>query len=93
MNIVSVPAEQTYLFELLKMVSDEGIILQTTDGQQFIVLSLASWHGFDVGDSDDFEQEVQQTAQNTQLLTFLAERKNAGQRVPIAHVQKLLGHS
>jgi acetyl-CoA carboxylase carboxyltransferase component len=61
--------------------------------EQIIVFSLADWQGFDVGESDDFEQEVQQTAQNTQLLAFLAERKNAGKRVPIAHIQKLLGHS
>lgn len=70
------------------MVPDEGIILQTTDGKQFIVFSLAAWHGFDVGDGDDFEQEVQQTSENTQLLTFLAERKNAGQREYPSHTFK-----
>lgn len=93
MNIVTVSTEQTFLFDILKMIPDEGIILQTTDGQQFILFSLAAWYGFDVGDSDDFEQEVQQTTENTELLTFLAERKNttARQRLPLSYVQKLLG--
>jgi hypothetical protein len=56
MKVVTVPAEQEFLFDLLMEVEEEGLILQTTGGQQFILLSLKDWQGFDVGDSDDFEQ-------------------------------------
>ncbi len=59
MKVVTVSAEQKFLFDLLMKVQEEGLILQTTDGQQFVLLSLEDWQGFDVGDSDDFEQEVE----------------------------------
>lgn len=93
MRVVTVPTEQKFLFDLLTMVKEEGLILQTTDGQQFILLSLEDWQGFDVGDSDDFEQEVKVTSENKALMAFLAERRSNGKRVPMADVKKQLGLS
>jgi hypothetical protein len=91
MKVVTVPAEQKFLFDLLMRVQEEGLILQTTDGQQFVLLSLEDWQGFDVGDSDDFEQEVKATSENKALMVFLAERRSNGRRVPMAGVKKQLG--
>ncbi|WP_226592412.1 hypothetical protein [Microseira wollei] len=85
--------EQKFLLELLAMVKEEGLILQTTDGQQFILLSLEDWQGFDVGDSDDFEQEVSVTSENQELMAFLAKRRSNGKRVSMADVKKQLGLS
>ncbi len=93
MKVVTVPAEQKFLFDLLMKVQEEGLILQTTAGQQFVLLSLEDWQGFEVGESDDFEQEVKATSENKDLLAFLAERRSNGKRVPLTDVKKQLGLS
>ena len=93
MKVVTVLPEQEFLFDLLMKVEEEGLILQTNDGQQFVLLSLEDWQGFDVGDSDDFEEEVRTTSENKALMTFLAERKRDGERVPMKDVKELLGLS
>ena len=72
-------------------VEEEGLILQTNNGQQFVLLSLADWQGFDVGDSDDFEEEVRATSENKALIAFLAARKSDGERMPMKDVKDLLG--
>lgn len=91
MRTVTVPAQEKFLVDLLTKVREEGLILQTTDGQQFVLLSLEGWKGFDVGDSDDFEQEVKATAENKELMAFLAARRSNGKRIPMADVKKQLG--
>jgi hypothetical protein len=93
MKVVTVPEEQKFLFDLLMEVEEEGLILQTADGQQFVLLSLEDWQGFEVGDSDDFEQEVKVTSENKALMAFLAERRSNGKRVPMKDVKKQLGLS
>jgi hypothetical protein len=93
MRIVTVPEEQKFLLELLEIVREEGAILQTTDGQQFVLLMLENWQGFDVGDSDDFEQEVKATSENQALMALLAQRRNQGKRIGLADVKKQLGLS
>lgn len=93
MKVVTVPTEQKFLVDLLMQVEEDGLILQTTDGQQFVLLSLEEWHGFEVGDSDDFEQEVKATSENKGLMAFLAERRSNGKRVSMAEVKKELGLS
>ncbi len=84
-------AREKFLFDLLMTVQTERLILQTTDGKQFALLSLEEWQGFEIGDSDDFEQEVQATTENSELLAFLAARRSGGPRVPLAEVKKQLG--
>jgi hypothetical protein len=90
MRVVTVSPEQKNLVELLKIVKEEGLILETTDGQQFVLFSLEDWQGFDVGDSEDFEQEVKKTSENKALMALLAERRSDEQRVSIAEVKKQL---
>jgi hypothetical protein len=93
MRVVTIPEEQRFLIDLLESVKEEGLLLQTADGQQFILFMLEDWQGFDVGDSDDFEQEVKATSENQALMAFLAERRSQGKRIPIADVKKQLGLS
>jgi len=91
MKVVTVTIKEKFLFDLLMSIQTEGLILQTTEGKQFALLSLEEWQGFEIGDSDDFEQEVQATMDNQELLTFLAARRSGGPRVPLAEVKKQLG--
>lgn len=93
MKVITVPAEETFLFDLLDSARDEGLILQTVGGQQFVLWPLDEWIGFPVGDSDDFAEEVWATGENQDLLDFLAERRSRGERVPLADVKKRLGLS
>jgi len=74
-------------------IETEDLILQTTDGKQFALLSLADWRGFAIGNYDDFEQEVQATTENQELLAFLSTRQSTGPRIPLAEVKKQLGLS
>ncbi len=64
--------------------------MKTPDNEKH---KLADWQGFDVGTSDDFEQEVKATAANNDLLAFLAERKKTsdGKRFSLAEVKEQLG--
>ena len=59
--------------------------------QKGVLLSLEDWQGFDVGDSEDFEQEVKTTSENKALMAFLAERRSNGKRVSMKDVKKQLG--
>ncbi|MDY6784922.1 MAG: hypothetical protein SW833_20675 [Cyanobacteriota bacterium] len=91
MRVVTVSPEQQNLVELLKIVNEEGLILETTDGQQFLLFSLEDWQGFEVGDSEDFEQEVKKTSENKALMALLAERRSDERGASIAEVKEQLG--
>jgi hypothetical protein len=91
MKVVTVTPKEKFLFDLLTSIQTEGLILQTTNGKQFALLSLEEWQGFEIGNHDDFEQEVQATTENQTLLTFLATRRRDGPRVPLKEVKKQLG--
>ncbi len=90
MKVITVSPEETFLHHLLTIVSDDGLILQTTEGHRFMVCSLEGWEGFDVGDGD-FEQEVKATGQNQELMAFLADRQRHGRRIPLDKVKEELG--
>ncbi len=91
MKVITVSPEETFLHHLLTIISDDGLILQTTEGQRFMVSSLEGWEGFDVGDGDDFEQEVEVTGQNRELMALLAKRQSHGSRIPLDKVKEELG--
>ncbi len=91
MRTVTISGEQKFLLDLLMSVQTEGLILQTTAGQQFVLLSMEGWQGFEVGESADFEQEVKATSENQALMAFLARRSRSGQRVSMAKVKQQLG--
>ena len=53
--------------------------------------SFDDWVGFDIGDHDDFEQEIIATSEHTELMTFLANRRTHGKPMSIADVIEELG--
>jgi hypothetical protein len=91
MRVITVPAQEKFLFDLLQKVREEAIILQTTDGQQFVLLSIEGWQSFYVGNSDDFEKEVKATAENKELMAFLAARRSKKKGVSLDDVKQQLG--
>jgi hypothetical protein len=91
MTIITVPAEEKMLNELLKQAQQNGLILEAADGQRFMLVSIEKWEGFEVGEEEDFEREVELTGQNQELMGFLAKRRSHGQRIPLAKVKEQLG--
>jgi len=91
MRVITVPVQEKFLFDLLAKTREGGLILQTTGGEQFMLLSLEEWKGFDVGAEDNFEKEVSVTAENKELMAFLAARRSKGKRIPMTTVKKQLG--
>jgi len=59
-------------------------------GEDFNGACFDAWQGFDVGSHDDFGSEVRATAENKDLMTFLANRRSYGKRVPLADVKEML---
>jgi hypothetical protein len=91
MKTVTVSSRSTTLHKLLKQARRSGLILQSPDGQRFVLSPLGDWVGYNVGDSSDFAVEAKMTAANRRLMKDLADRRSHGKRVPIAEVRKRLG--
>lgn len=91
MAVITVPTEEKILNELLKQAQHSDLILETADGQRFMLVSMEAWAGFEVGEEDDFECEVELTGQNQELMQFLGQRRSHGKKIPLAEVKKKLG--
>ncbi len=94
MKTVLVSPRSRTLRTLLQKARREGLILQSPEGEQFVLSPLGGWRAFYVGDSEDFAEEVKATSQNKELMKFLSERakrsKNS-KRTPIEKVREELG--
>jgi len=85
MKPITISRRFKFLNQLLMQARQHNLILQSADGEQFVlakitdVQSVASAaqpdvQAFIVGESDDFDEEIAQTCQNTALMHFLDER-------------------
>lgn len=89
-----IPRQEKTLNELFKQARRRNVILESADGQRFVLAAISNWQGFDVGDSDDFAEEVKRTAQNKELAKFMAERRKRSKGKPTYtadEVRKQLG--
>jgi hypothetical protein len=67
--------------------------LESPEGERFILTPIGAWIGFDVGDSDDFGKETQNTVANKELIDALARRKAriSGRYLSAEEVRRELG--
>jgi hypothetical protein len=89
-----IPQQEKTLNALFKRARRRNVILESADGQRFVLAAISKWQGFDVGDSDDFAEEVKRTAQNKELAKFMAERRKRSKGKPTytaAEARKKLG--
>jgi len=89
-----IPQQEKTLNALFKQARRRNVILESVDGQRYVLAAISNWQGFEVGDSDDFAEEVKRTAQNKELMKFLAERRKRSKGQPTytaAEVRKQLG--
>jgi hypothetical protein len=78
-----IPPDSRLLNELLRQARHHALILETPGGQRFLLANitgveipdtLMQGQAFEVGDSDDFDEEITRTRQNADLMRFLDER-------------------
>lgn len=91
MNVIIVPKREKFLLSLLQKAQSEGLILETEGGKRYALVLLEGWEGFEVGESKNFQAEVEATAQYGELFHLLAQRRKDGKRLPIEEVRKILG--
>ena len=75
MKPVTIPSRAKVLNSLLKKARRRNVILESADGERFVLASIEAWQGFDVGESEDFAVEVKRTARNKKLAKVMAERR------------------
>lgn len=94
MNMITVPKSSKTLNELLRKARRSNVILRSETGEQFVLAKVSSAQAFYVGESDDFEEEIETTRANKKLMKFLDKRgaqAKKGKLIPISEVEKRLG--
>jgi hypothetical protein len=64
MKTIVVSARSKTLHALLKQARKNGLILQSPEGEHFVLAPIGDWQAFDVGESEDFAEEVKATSRN-----------------------------
>jgi hypothetical protein len=93
MKTIIVSSRSKALHALLREARRNGLILQSPEGERFMLTPMGDWQAFHVGDSENFAEEVKATSQNKELIQFLAERRTRGSRISIDKVRERLGLS
>ena len=91
MKTINVSSRSKALRAILKQARRNGLILQSPEGDRFVLAPIGDWQAFEVGNSEDFAEEVKSTSRNKELIKFLAERRTRGKRVSIEKVREKLG--
>jgi hypothetical protein len=93
MKTIVVSPRSKALHALLREARRNGLILQSPEGERFMLTPMGDWQAFHVGDSENFAEEVKATSQNKELMQFLVERRTRGSRISIDKVRERLGLS
>lgn len=93
MKTITVSPQARPVHELLRQARGNGVILESPEGERFILAPIGAWIGFDVGDSDDFGKETENTVANKELMGALASRKarSSGHYLSAEEVRRELG--
>ncbi len=82
MKAIAVPAQAKALIGLLKKARRGTLILQSPDGQRFVLSSVDAWEGFEVGED---------VTQNRGLMKHLSGRRSRSKTIPLAEIKAELG--
>jgi phosphoserine phosphatase len=80
MKIIDVPIDSTALISLLTEAKQENLILRTADGLEFILAEI-----------NNFDDEIELTRQNQELMAFLNDRGQQTKTISAAEVRARLG--
>ena len=89
MKPVPVPSTSKILNSLLKKARRRNVILESADGERFVLASISDWQGFDAGLNSDFSVEVSRTAANKDLASLMARRRAKDKARPAVSAQDL----
>lgn len=82
MKIIDVPTDSTALTDLLEEARRNNLLLRTADGLEFILAEI-----------DNFDEEIELTRQNQELMKFLDDRGQKTKTISSADVRSRLGLS
>lgn len=91
MKTINVSPRAKTLNSLLQKARRNGLILESPEGDRFVLTPLNAWIGFDVGSSGEFSKEVEATVRNKKLMKHLAARRGKNKRTSLAKVKEELG--
>jgi glutamyl-tRNA reductase len=77
--VIDVPANAATINELLDQARHNDLVLRAADGTEFLLTK------------DDFEEEIQRTRQNKELMAFLDECRKEAATIPLEQVMRELG--
>jgi hypothetical protein len=79
MKVIDLTLKKPTLSQVLKMASDENLILKTSKGKEFVLAQ-----------ADDFSREVALVRENAALMKLLAARSKEKKRYSLSEVKKSL---
>lgn len=80
MKTIHLAAQPLSLEELLKLAGEEGLILRTENGKEFLLAEV-----------NDLEEEVALIRQQPELLEYLEQRSLPSKTHSLSDVRKMLG--
>ena len=72
------------LNEILRKAKRRAVILETADGQRFVLASIQGWEGYEVNEEGDITK-------NKKLMGHLLKRRRGNRRHRLADVRTKLG--
>ena len=84
MKAITIPTRARTLNDLLRKARRKEVVLESADGERFVLVSIQGWEGFAIGEEDDITK-------NKNLMSHLANRRRGGKRIPLAQVRAQLG--
>jgi hypothetical protein len=80
MKTIEVEQAAITLRELLRMASEENVVLRAADGKEFLLAEM-----------DDFSQEVALVREQPELMAFLQQPSRSSRRFSLPEVRSNLG--
>ncbi|MBM4423619.1 MAG: hypothetical protein FJ030_09540 [Chloroflexi bacterium] len=94
MTILAVSPKSKTVNDLLKKAKRKNLVLESPDGDRYVLCRISEAVSFYVGDDDDFAKEVEKTRKNKKLMKYLDQRREKSRRekrIPIEQVRRELG--
>ena len=83
MKAIAVSPRAKTLNVLLRKARTKPVILESRNGERFVVASVEGWEAFEVGKDDDITK-------NKKLMRHLISRRKGGKSIPLADVKRSL---
>jgi len=80
MKTIEIEQAAITLSELLRLASEDNVVLRAADGKEFLLAQM-----------DDFPQEVALVREQPELMAFLQEPSRSSQRLSMSEVRAKLG--